>query len=413
MQHGGRGDPHVEVIGVDVARVRGLYPTLATRTAQLDGGFAALQPESVIRAIIATLRSAPAQPGSRSNRSQQSAKRVLAARRAAADLVNGAPGDVVLGSSTVSLILRFATRLSTDWQLGDEVVVSRLDSDIALRPWLRAARGRGVVVRWAEIDLETGELPTWQYEKLIGRRTRIVTVSLANPATGSVPDVRAIADLAHRHGALVIVDSGLAPNFLPLDIAELGADLIAVGAPIFGGPTVAALIARPGLLQEMQGGTDETLLPETFEVPPLPIELLGGFVAAVDHLADLDERATGSRRERLEASVAAAGQYTRELYEQLDEGLRAIPGVTVLGAADRPVPATAFTVAGQSPARVGTFLQRHDVSVWTGPSGMAELLRAFGADEIGGAAFVGLMPHTAPAEIVQLLDALRRFVRTG
>jgi cysteine desulfurase family protein (TIGR01976 family) len=393
--------------GIDVARVRGLYPTLATGTAQLDGAFAALHPESVIRAIISTLRSAPAQPGSRSSRSQQSATRVLRTRRAAADLVQGRAEDVVLGDSTQSLLLRFTTLLSSDWQLGDEIVLSRLDADLAMRPWLRVARGRGVIVRWAEVDLESGELPAWQYEKLISRRTRIVTVSLANAATGMVPDVRAIADLAHRHDALVVVDAGVAPAYLPLDIEELGADLLAVAGPAFGGPTVAAIVARPGLLDELNDAVEGPPGAQRFEVPPLPIELLDGFTAAVDHLADLDENAVGTRRERLVTSVGAAGDHTRSLYRRLDRGLRALPGITVLGAPDRPLPVAAFTVAGRSPDDVGAFLHRRNISVWSGPSGMSELLRAFGADELGGAVFVGLMPHTAASEIRQLLDALR------
>lgn len=399
----------VKLVGVDVARIRGLYPTLATGTAQLDGAFAALQPESVIRAIIATLRAAPAQPGSRSSRSQHSATSLLRTRRAVADLVRGRAEDVVLGASTVSLLLRFAALLSADWQLGDEIVLSRLDADLAMQPWLQAARARGVVVRWAEMDLETGELPVWQYDQLIGRRTRIVTVALANAATGTVPDVRAIADLAHRHGALVVVDAGVAPAYLPLDIDALGADLLAVGAPTFGGPTMAALVVRPGLLGEVPGGRENLPAPQRFEVPPLPIELLDGFTAAVDHLADLAESATGTRRERLVASVTAARRHTGELYRRLDEGLRALPDITVLGAANRPLPVTAFTVAGRTPDEVGTFLHRHDISAWTGPSGMSELLRAFGADELGGAVFVGLMPHTAATEVDQLLDALKAF----
>ncbi len=395
-------------MGVDVARVRGLYQTLATGTAQLDGSFATLQPESVIRAIIGTLRSAPAQPGSHSARSHQAASRVVRARRAAADLVDGSPEDVVLGSSSVSLLLRLATVASSDWQLGDEVVVSRLDADIALHPWLRLARSRGAIVRWAEVDLETGELPTWQYEKLIGRRTRVVTVALGNPATGAVPDVRAIADLAHARGALVVVDAGAAPPYLPLDLAELGADVVAVAAPAFGGPTVAALITRPGLLEELQAVSDESILPGDFEVPPLPIELLDGFTATVDHLADLDETARGNRRARLVQSLTLAGDYTRGLYRTLDDGLRALPGVTVLGAPERALPVTAFTVSGRTPEQVGSFLHRHNVSVWTGQAGIGELLRVVGADEIGGACFVGLMPHTSTAEVTQLLEALRR-----
>ncbi|GAB2473526.1 cysteine desulfurase-like protein [Jatrophihabitans fulvus] len=393
------------MIGVDVARVRGLYPTLATRTAQLEGGFAALQPESVIRSIIATLRAAPAQPGSRSTRSQQSATRALRARRAVADLVAARAEDVVLGQSTASLLQRFAVLFAGDWQLGDEIVLNRLDGNQLTEPFTRAAKVRGGVVRWAEVDLDTGEVPSWQYDDLIGPRTRVVTVSLANPATGMVPEVRAIADRAHDHGALVVVDAGVAPVYVPLDLTEFGADLLAISPAVFGGPTAGAVVTRPGLVDELRASDD--IPSDRIETQPLPVELLDGFAAAVDHLADLDEHATGTRRERLEASVAASAGWTGELYERLHTELAELPGVTVLGSADRVLPVAAFTVAGYRPDEVGTHLQRHDVSVWTGASGVDEVLRAFGADELGGAAFLGLMPHTSGAEVQQFLDAMR------
>jgi cysteine desulfurase family protein (TIGR01976 family) len=395
----------MQVMSFDVARVRGLYPTVGAGTAHLDGCFNTLQPESVIRAIIATLRSSPAQPGSRSASSQRTAASVLQARRAVADLVGGTADSVVLADSLATLMPRFTDLLAHDWQLGDEIVLSRLDADVTLRPMLTVARAKGVVVNWGEMDVETGELPAWQYEHLINLRTRIVTVPLANPATGSVPKVRAIADLAHNHGALVVVDAGAALPHLSLDLGELGADLIALSATTFGGPTVAAVVARPGLLLEMEGDV-HLPVPQRFETSPLPIELLDGLTAAVDHLADLDERAQGSRRMRLVASLTAAGDYERGLYERLDSGLRSLRGITVLGTTTDRLPAVAFTSTRHEPDQIGDLLQRRGVSAWTGPSGMTQLMSAFGADEMGGAAFVGLMPHSTAAEVEQLLDAL-------
>jgi cysteine desulfurase family protein (TIGR01976 family) len=400
----------MQATSFDVARVRGLYPTVGRGTVHLDGSYSALQPESVVRAIIATLRFSPTQPGSRSPRSQRAATSIAQARLAVADLVGATPDCVVLGHTVAGLIARFAVLLSRDWQFGDEVVLNRFDADMNLEPWLRAARSAGGVVRWAEVDLETGELPAWQYEELIGRRTRIVTVALGNPATGSVPDVRAIADLAHRHGALVVVDAGAAVAHLPIDLGALGADLLAVSAPAFGGPTVAALVARPGLLHEMDA--DPHLpVPQRFEVSPLPVELLDGLTAAVEHLADLDERVTGDRRHRVVSSLTAAAAHAGELYARVDEGLREMPGVTVLGTSRERLPVAAFTVARSTPAQLGDALARQGIALWTGPSGMAELMSAFGTDELGGAVFLGLMPYTNAGEIEHLLDALGTLVR--
>ena len=393
------------VLSYDVARVRGLYPTLGAATVHLDGSFSALQPESVIRAIISALRSSPAQPGSHSARSQRGAAIATQARSAVADLLGVTPDCVVLGASQASLLMRFASLLSREWQLGDEVVVNRMDADIAWAPWVRAARSVGGIVQWAEVDLETGELPDWQYERLVGDHTRIVTLPLANAATGTVPHVEAITEIAHAHGALVVVDAGAAVPHLALDLDEIGADLLSFNAATFGGPTVAAVVARPGLLDELEtipGGA----APQRFEAGPLPIELLDGLTASIDHLADLSQHAEGSRRERLVTSLTEVGDYEHYLYEYLDDGLRSLRGVTVLGTATDRLPMAAFTVAWHTPAQVGDHLQRSGISAWTGPPGLTELLTAFGADEIGGATYVGIMPHTTRAELDILLNAL-------
>src|SRR6266550_4392580 len=189
----------------DVARVRGLYPTLGAGIAHLDGNFSTLLPETVIRAIITTLRSSPSQPGSRSTRSQRAAATVDNARRAIGDLVGASPDCVVLGANVPTLIDRFAGLIVREWQLGDEIVLSRLDDDSNVRPWVAAAK-----------------------------------------TIGAIPDTRRISGLAHAVGALVVVDAGAALPHMPLDMAELGADLLGVSVSAFGGPTVGAMVARDG-----------------------------------------------------------------------------------------------------------------------------------------------------------------------
>lgn len=389
----------------DVARVRGLYPTLGAGVVHLDGTYSALQPETVIRAIITALRSSPAQPGSTSVRSQRGAASVANARRAIADLVGSTADCVVLGSNVSTLLQRFAWLVAREWQLGDEIVVSRLDHDANIRPWVTAARTVGAVVHWAEVDVETGALPDWQYEKLINTHTRVVTLPLANPATGVVPEVRRIADLAHAMGAVVVVDAGAALPHMPIDIWELGADLLGVSAATFGGPTVGAVVARPGLLHEIDEDS-RAPVPGRYELGSLPVELLDGVTAAVDHLASLDENATGSRRERIVTSLVAAEDHQGRLFAGLDARLRRLRGVTVLGPGNQRVPVLAFTVAGRRPADVGEFLRARGISVWTGPNGMSELMLSLGADELGGAVQVGVMPHTTAAEVDELVRAL-------
>ena len=388
----------------DVGRVRGLYPTLGSGPAALEGPFGALQPESVIRAVIGTLRGSPAQPGARTSRSRASADTIAQAREAFADLLNGDAADVYFGSTQYALNTQFAEIVGWGWRLGDEIVLSRLDSSAVRDPWQRAARAVGAAVRWAEVDVETGEVPIWQYDDLIAPNTSLVTIALANPALGVIPDVRSITEVAHENGALVLLDCGAAVPHMPIDLADLGVDAVTVGASSFGGPTVSALVTRPGLLTELTRGTARA--GRTPEIGPLPVELLGGATAAVDHLAGLDQRARGSRRERLVASISAAGLHTSALFDYLEQGLRHQPHVTVLGSLDSRLPVLAFTVERYTAEQAADALARRGVSVWTGPSQVDDLLQAFGADEQGGASFIGLMPHTTAAEIDLFLDGL-------
>ena len=392
----------------DVARVRGLYPTLGAGTVHLDGPFNALMPETVIRAIITTLRSSPAQPGSTSPASTRAAASVRAASEAVADLVGAEPEDVVLGGNAPMLISRFAAVASKNWTLGDEVVLSRLDRDTGIRCWTQAARSCGGVVRWAEVDVETGDLPDWQYDRLIDSPTRVVTVPLANPTTGAVPDVAAIAERAHAVGALVVVDAGVALPHVTIDLAELGADVIVLSARTFGGPTVGALVARPGVLKGLE--PDSAAPRKPFEVGPPPVELLDGVTAAVDHLSMLDEFGWGNRRERLLSSITSAGAHVEPLFAHLEDGLRAIPGTTIIGSPERRVSVLSFTIEDSTAEKVGQHLAENGISVWTGPVGMSALMSTLGVEEIGGTVHVGLMPHNTEFEVDQLVRQVAAFV---
>jgi len=393
----------------DVARVRGLFPTLGDGYVHLDGPAGTLIPESVARAVSAALRVPLSNRHGPFPSSARSDALIDAARRAFADLVGGEPAGVVLGPNMTTITYALARTLSKTWKVGDEVVVSRLDHDANVRPWLVAAKPAGAIIRWAEVDIETCELPEWQYDTLINRRTRLVAVSAASNAVGTRPDVRAIADRARQVGALMHVDGVHATPHMPIDIAALGADLFTTSAYKWGGPHVSATVASPTLLDRLQ--PDKLIpapndVPDRFETGTLAFELMAGVVAAVDHLASLDDAATGSRRERVLTSMTAAERYEGGVFSHLESGLRSLRRVTVLGSPQRRAPTVAFTVDGWKPRKVTEELARRGICAWDGDYYAYELMESLGVGEVGGAVRVGLVHYNTRHEVDRLLDAL-------
>ncbi|HEV3505294.1 MAG TPA: cysteine desulfurase-like protein, partial [Actinomycetes bacterium] len=317
----------------DVGRVRALYPALADGYAYLDGAAGTQVPAAVIEAIAGAYRAGIGNLGGAFPASGRSEELVAEARRALADLVGGEPDGVVLGPNMTTLTYRLAAALAAGWEPGDEVVVSRLDHDANVRPWLQAAARSGAVVRWAEVDLATGELPAGQYQELVTERTRLVAVSAASNVLGTRPDVAAIGAAAHAVGALTYVDGVHAAAHGPVDAAALGADFYATSAYKWSGPHIGAVVADPALLETLRPdklASSPDTVPERFETGTAAFADLEGVTAAVDHLASMVPGA-GSRRERLLASMTAAEEHELELFAVLLEGLETLPHVTVYG----------------------------------------------------------------------------------
>src|SRR5215475_5634893 len=208
----------------DVTAVRATYPALADGFAYLDGAAGTQVPQSVIDAIADAYRTGIGNVGGPFPASHRSDAIAAQARSAVADLVGGDPAGVVLGPNMTTLTYRFAHALARQWRAGDEVVLSRLDHDANVRPWVQAAQRTGATVRWADVDLPAGELPAEQYDKLLGERTRLVAVTAASNVLGTRPDVAAIAARAHAVGALTYVDGVHATAHGPVDVTALGAD---------------------------------------------------------------------------------------------------------------------------------------------------------------------------------------------
>jgi cysteine desulfurase family protein (TIGR01976 family) len=396
---------------LDVAAVRAAYPALRDGTAYLDGAAGTQVPEAVIEAVAAAYRAGIGNVGGPFPASDRSGEIVAECRAAVADLIGGVPDGVVLGPNTTTLVYRFAQSLAATWRPGDEVVVSRLDHDANVRPWVQAAARAGATVRWAEVDPATAELPVEQYDALIGERTKLVAVTAASNILGTRPDVPAIAGKARAAGALTFVDGVHATPHGPVDAIALGADFYATSAYKWSGPHVGAVVADPALLETLR--PDKLLpspdsVPERFETGTAPFADLAGVTAAVDHLGALarPDAGSGSRRERLLAAMTAVEAYERELFEAMLHGLEELPGVTLYGKARRRTATAYFRVAGRTPREVAEHLATRGVNVWHGHNYAWELTGALGLRETGGAVRAGLVHYNDRSDVDRLLAAV-------
>jgi cysteine desulfurase family protein (TIGR01976 family) len=393
----------------DVSRVRAGYPALAGGYAYLDGAAGTQLPDSVIEAIAGAYRAGLGNSGGAFPASRRADDLEAGCRQAVADLTGGTAEGVILGPNMTTLTYRLADTLARDWAAGDEVVVSRLDHDANVRPWVQAAGRHGITVRWAEVDLPTGELPAAQYDELIGPRTRLVAVTAASNVLGTRPDVAAITAKARTAGALSYVDGVHATPHGPVDMAALGADFYATSAYKWSGPHVGAVVADPGLLRGLRPdrlASQSDQVPYRFERGTLPFADLAGVTAAAEHLAGLDDAAAGSRRARLLASMAAAERHEQQLFAVLAGGLGSMSHVALCGRPARRTATAFFTVAGYTPRQVAERLASRGINVWDGHNYAWELTGALGLRDAGSAVRAGLVHYNDRSDVDRLLAAV-------
>ncbi len=393
---------------LDVARIRSTYPALAEGFVHLEGAGGTQPAAPVIEAIGNAMRTPVANRGTSCEPARRSGEIVGAARAAVADLVAADPDGVVFGPSATALTYLVARTLAQGWGPGDEVVVSRLDHDANVRPWVQAAESAGASVRWADIDVATGELPVAQYADLVGPRTRLVAVTAASNAIGAVPAVRDIADIAHAAGALVHVDGVHATAHRLTDVSALGADFYVTSAYKWSGPHYSAVVADPARwaqLSPVKLVPSPTRVPDRFEYGTLSFELLAGITAAVDHLAGLAAADGPNRRDRLATSFAAIAEHEDRLAARLLAGLEAIDAVTICRAPAGACPTISFRVAGQSPADTARILGDQGICVSNGDYYAVEYFIAAGLRDTGGAVRASIYHYNTDDEIDRLLSA--------
>ncbi len=396
----------------DIEGIRSQYSALKDGTAYLDGAGGTQVPECVIEAIAEAHRSGLSNVGGAFAASRRSMQLIADARSAVADLTGGEASGVILGPNMTTLTYRLAAAFAKTWAPGDEIVVSELDHDANVRPWVQAAASAGVTVRWARVDPETTDLPAGQYAELVNSRTRLVAVAAASNLIGTMPDVATISGIAHAAGALVYVDGVAAAPHFRLDMPSLGADLIAISAYKWCGPHAGAVVASPDLLatlrpDKLEPSSEE--VPDRFELGTSGLANMAGIAAAVNHLADL-VAGDGSRRQRLDRSFAALTAREDVLVRGTISRLTGIPGVRMVGTPTRRTGTICFTVDSVAPREVAAALGEQDISVWSGHAYAWELARVLGIRDTGGAIRVSFAPYTAESDLDRLVTAVSAMV---
>jgi cysteine desulfurase family protein (TIGR01976 family) len=398
---------------LDVEAIRACYPALADGYAYLDGAAGTQVPRAVIDAISEAQMRGLGNAGGAFPASKRADEITAASRVAVAALTGGEPDGVIFGPSMTALTYRIAAALAKGWRSGDEVVVSQLDHDANVRPWVQWAERAGATIRWAVVDPETGELPAGQYENLITDRTRLVAVTAASNVIGTRPDVSAIAAMARAVGALSYVDGVHATPHMPIDVRALGADFYATSAYKWSGPHIGTVIADPALLDGMHPDKlvpSPDAVPERFELGTLPFASLAGVTAAVQHLAGLAGLPEGSDdpslRSRLLASMTAVERHERDLFDVLLTGLDSMPNVQTYGRAANRTATAYFTVGGHSPAQVAEHLASRKINVWNGHNYAWELTGVLGIRDAGSAVRAGLVHYNDRDDVERLLIAV-------
>jgi cysteine desulfurase family protein (TIGR01976 family) len=392
----------------DVAKVRAHFPALESGLAFFDGPGGSQTPDAVAEAVRSTLVSPISNRGDLTVAQDNAERAVVGAREALADLLGAAPEGVVFGRSFTQLTFDLSRAMAKDWGSGAEVVVSRLDHDANVRPWVIAAAAAGATVRWVDFDPETGELSTDSLDDALSDRTRLVAVTGASNLIGTRPDLPAVAERAHAVGAWVYVDAVHLTPHASVSLAESGADFVGCSTYKFLGPHAGVVAGRVELLERLDPdklvpATDR--VPERFELGTLPYELMAGATAAVEFLADLAPGAATDRRARLEASMAALEAHEDRLRERVEEGLRALGGVTLHSRAATRTPTVLATFAHHDAGDVSRRLAAQGINAPAGTFYAHEPARRLELGA-GGGLRIGLAPYTDDSDVDRLLEAL-------
>ncbi len=392
-----------------------LQQTLSGRPViYLDGPGGTQTPERVIDAMAGYLRAGGSNLGGPFLTSERSEVVMAAGRRAMAAFYNARPEEIVFGQNMTSLTFSLSRALAQRWQPGDEIVLTRLDHDANISPWLLAAKERGVTVRWLDFHPADTSLALEELPALLNERTQLLAITHASNAVGTIPDVARAVRQAHEVGALVYVDAVHAAPHQLIDVQALACDFLVSSAYKYFGPHTGILYGRYRLLEELPAfkvRPSPPEPPEKWETGTQSFESIAGVAAAIDYLASLGP-GEGSLRERLARAMASVKAYEMGLSARFLQGAAAIPGLRVYGITDverldERTPTFAVSLEGYSAGEVAAALGRQGIFVWSGHYYAVAVMERLGLLEQGGLVRIGFVHYNTPAEVDAVLTALR------
>ena len=411
---------------LNVDTVRGHFPALVAETIYFDNPGGTQVALEVIQRMQRYLQYTNANHGGEFRTSRESDAVVADARQAVADFLHAArPEEIVFGPNMTTLTLSISRSLARTLQPGDEIVVTRLDHDANVAPWLLIAEDRGCTVRWVDFHPEDCTLDMGSLEQQINERTKIVAVGYASNAVGTINDVRRAVQLAHSVGAICFVDAVQYAPHKPIDVQALDCDLLACSAYKFFGPHIGILYGKYDLLDRLTAYKVRPagdLPPDKFETGTLSFEGIAGTLGAMEYfqwvgetfgasLAGPYEGKYGGRALKLKQAMGAIEQYELELNHSLLEGFSSVPGLQIRGITSphgltQRVPTFSFTLEGWTPQAIAQALDAHTINVWNGNFYALSVTERLGLEEKGGLLRVGLAHYNTQAEIDQLMNAL-------
>jgi cysteine desulfurase family protein (TIGR01976 family) len=418
--------PAVTARKLDVEWVRQQFPSLrqvvnGQPAVFFDAPGGTQVPQRVIDAIAGYLSTSNANTGGAFATSQRTEQVIADARAAMADFFNCASDEVVFGANMTTLTLALSRALGRELKSGDELLVSCLDHDANVSPWV-CLEERGVKVRTADVKPGDCTLDMFDLSAKIRRNTRMVAVGWAANAVGTINDVREIVRLAHAAGSMAFLDAVHYAPHGPIDVRAIDCDFLGCSSYKFFGPHLGILFGKEEQLQrlrpyKLRACTEQ--LPDRWETGTQNHECLAGLTAAIDYIADVGRHhdpEVKTRREAILAAYEIFQQHERELVEQLISGLLAIPGLTFYGIKDvakldQRTPTVAVRMEGHSPRELATHLGERGIFTWDGNYYAVDLAERLGVQSSGGMLRIGLAHYNTAEEVERLLAELRELAK--